>query len=78
MDYLIPLMEMEASREEINHHIGWRCGGNGTAVSGETQVLGDSVATLRPRGWVRETPMLQRMMEGEDVEPFLTTFERVK
>ena len=43
----------------------------------ELIALGDIMATIRLRDRARDTPRLQRMMEGEDVESFLTTFERV-
>ena len=43
----------------------------------ELRALGDIMATLRPMDRARDTPRLQRMMEGEDVESFLATFERV-
>ena len=36
---------------------------------------GDIMARLR--GKARETPRLQKIMEGEYVESFLTTFDRV-
>ena len=35
------------------------------------------MATIRLRDRARNTPRLQRMMEGEDVDTFLTIFERV-
>ena len=35
------------------------------------------MATIRPRDRARYTPRLQRMMDGEYVESFLITFERV-
>ena len=43
----------------------------------EFRALGDIMATLRPRDRARDTPRLQRMMEGEDMEFFLNTFERM-
>ena len=43
----------------------------------ELRVLGGIMATLRPRDRARDTPRLRRMMEGEDVESFYNTFERV-
>ena len=43
----------------------------------ELRALADIMATIRPRNRARDTPRLQRMMEGEDVESFLTTFERM-
>ena len=43
----------------------------------ELRVLGGIMAALRPRDRARDTPRLPRMMEGEDVESFHNTFERV-
>ena len=43
----------------------------------ELRALGDIMATIRLRNRARDTPRLQRMMEDEDVESFLATFERV-
>ena len=35
------------------------------------------MATIKPKDRARDTPKLQRMMEDEDVDSLLTTFERV-
>ena len=78
MDDLIHLMATEAeARRERGKSAQVGEGRNGTAVSGGAQSLGDIMAILRPRDKARDTPRLQRMIEGEDVESFLITYERV-
>ena len=66
----------EVRREEANQHRLEMAEMEQQRVV-ELRALGDMMATIRPRDRARDTPRLQRMMEGEGVESFLTTFERV-
>ena len=77
MDDLIRLMatEAKARREEANQH-RLKMAEMAKQRVVELSALGEIMATLRPRDRARDTPRLQRM-EGEDMESFLNTFERV-
>ena len=77
MDDLICLMrtKAEARREEANEHRLKMAEMEQQQVV-ELRALGDIMTTLRLRERAREIARLQRMMESEDVESFLTTFER--
>ena len=68
--------EAEARREEANQH-RLEIAEMEQQRLVELRAIGDIMTIIRPRDRARDTPRLQRMMEGKDVESFLTTFERV-
>ena len=78
IDELIHLMviEAEARREEANQH-RLKMAEMAQQWVVELRALEDIMATIRPSNRARDTPRLQKMMEGQDVESFLKTFERV-
>ena len=78
MDDLIHLMatEAEARREKANQS-RLKMAEMAKQQVVELRALGDIMATLKLTYRARDTPRIQRMKEAEDVEFFLTTFERV-